>query len=701
MAKSNGRIPHDRSPFAGLPDPIAMDQMARAVENAATSRSLYLRRFLDPRRDLNDECGYPETGAIGAKDLRDMYDRDPVAERVVGLMPDECWSVWPEVYEDEDEDVTTPFEEAWGKLPSTMRGQSWYEGEEGSPIWEMLRRADRLCGIGTYGILLIGLDDGMDLREPVQGKGGRKLLFMRAFDESMVQVTRYNTDITNPRYGQPEEYMVTFYDPNEQSKGGIGLPMASRMVHWSRVIHLADNLGSSEVFGAPRLRPVLNRIMDLQKLYSGSAEMYWRGAFHGLSLETHPQLGGDVTIDTDDIKDSMEQYMNGLQRYLVTSGMSVKPLSPTIADPTGQINAHIDAICIQLGVPKRIFMGSERGELASSQDEGTWNDRLRDRQNGFITPRIVVPFVDRLIQMGVLPQPEQYSVVWPDLEALSEQEQATLAVTRTDAIVKYVQGGAEGLIVPHDWMTRVLGLTSDEADEVLESAEEHQAEMEEEKQAQAEEQQAAQIEMMKQQAALQPQAIPGQPAAKGNVPPQFQKKPPTGAAAAVTTAAAITKKKEAGKPKPPFLRNAFCATGEGGGIDPSCGKGEGGGERKKTGDYKKADKEDIRDAREVLLSYAEDNSNGLLGPEGKEFDGKDVFAAALKHASIVKIPIKDLEPESFPDHDPVSTSKPIIVVEYYNGERLLADGNQRFYTAKEAGQKTIKALLVKLKDAHV
>lgn len=529
-----------------------MKQLEGLVGNVMMARSELFRQIFDPRRDIDDECGYPRSqtgsgaGAINSELFKTLYEREAIAARVVQVLPKESWQVQPLVYEDEDTENITEFEEAWDALGKDLRGGdgSYYLEEEGSPIWEHLRRADIQSGIGHFGILLIGIDDGLDLGEPADGvvtlesptvqrsfinnaeyksyrkhyaqrsiptqpvnklpvyeyakedthvksNGGlpvlvnyremtsdeikqedaltgnrvsstpgdsgvardfntvsgaglsgpndgrgstttplgtdaqyigvqlgpsefistepssekHKLIYLRSFDESLVQVVQYEANVRNPRFGQPVMYRVTLNDPREQHSG-IGLPMATVRVHWSRVIHLADNLGSSEIFGVPRMRPVLNRLLDLRKLYSGSAEMYWRGAFPGLSLETNPQMGGDVNVDVTATKTMMENYMNSLQRYLVLIGMSAKTLAPTVVDPTPQINTQLEAICIQLGIPKRVFCGSERGELASSQDDASWNDRLRERQNNYITPRIIVPFIDRLIAMGVLPAPK-------------------------------------------------------------------------------------------------------------------------------------------------------------------------------------------------------------------------------------------------------------------------------------------------------
>jgi hypothetical protein len=437
---------------------------------------------MDPRRDIDDECGYPATENIRRDEYRELYDREPIATRVVQLMPRQCWKTSPSVFETEDVGEITKFEGAWNELGRSLRGTGWYQDQEGNPIWEYLQRADELSGIGSYGVLLLGIDDGLELSEPIEGvetvsqgkalKEGRRLLFLRAFDESLAQITAYEEDVTSPRFGQPVKYNLSFSDVS-LVEAATGTPLTTKEVHWTRVVHLADNLGSSEVIGVPRMRPVLNRIMDLRKLYGGSAEMYWRGAFPGLSLETDPSLGEDVEVDTDSVKDALENYMNGLQRYITLQGMTANSLAPQVVDPTPQIDAQIQAICIKLGVPKRIFMGSERGELSSTQDESAWNDEVRGRQNGYVTPRIIVPVIDRLIVLGILPTPKGYSVVWPDLDAMTEDEQAGVAVKRTDAMAKYVQGGVEALIPPLEYFVNVLGFTQEEAAAILEATMEH------------------------------------------------------------------------------------------------------------------------------------------------------------------------------------------------------------------------------------
>jgi len=605
LTGNNNGIVHHNSPFGGFADPIAINRLQETVANWFSAESSTFRRdplsqTLDPRRSIADECGYPNTFGIPPTLYRELYMRDPIGRRVVQLMPKECWQTQPSISEDDDPEKSTDFEEAWDELGQSLRAEKcWYQDEEGSPIWEHLRRIDILSGIGHFGVLLIGVDDGKNLDQPIDGvvsltpqstdykanprseydtpgrnaftypstpvvnsairdegwEGGKKkdqiiseeneyivrnknpnddriqrgsgyasdqfyeqttpnqndpgnwgyastvaplgtdaqyvgvelsppqypinkpsskqrrILFLRAFDEALVQIVQYEADIRNPRFSLPIMYRITLNDPRDQHSG-VGLPLATVRVHWSRVVHIADNLTSSEIFGDPRMRSVLNRLLDLQKMYGGSGEGYWRMASPGLSLETHPQMGGDALINKPQLLNDLEQYFNGLQTQLILRGMAAKTISGTVQDPAGFIESQITAICIDQGCPKRVFMGAERGELASSQDDDNWNDRKRERQLNYITPRIIVPFIDRLILIGVLPEPEGYSVTWPSLDAISAKDKAMIAFQKTQAAALYVSGNLETFITPLDYMTDFLEIEDDRAKAMLKASQE-------------------------------------------------------------------------------------------------------------------------------------------------------------------------------------------------------------------------------------
>ena len=364
-------------------------------------------------------------------------------------------------------------------MSNGLSGTSWYGGEDGNPIFAALHQVSILSRIGHYGVLLFGLggEDGADLSQPIElsttgGKKTRELIYLKAFAEPQAQINSFNTDPGSPRYRKPESYNLTFDDAMAMkvTSDSVAVPVADAInVHWTRVLHVTEN---REVFHAPACRVHWNRLQDLEKVYGGSAEMFWQGAFPGLFFGTHPQLGGDVTVDASSMKDMIEQYSNSLQRWLMMTGMDAKSLAPQVSDPTNQINIAIEAIAIGEDCPKRVFLGSERGELASSQDEKQWNETMVYYRSLKTTPNLIVPCYDRLIQYGVIAPPkETYQVEWPETEKMTEDAKADRALKLTQSIAAFIAAGGTQIIPLDVFLTSVLGFSLEEARSIMEEIE--------------------------------------------------------------------------------------------------------------------------------------------------------------------------------------------------------------------------------------
>lgn len=437
--------------------------MTGLVRNLLISRTAWLQKLLDPRRDIDAECGHPTE--ILVKDYSHFYDRGDVARRVVNIYPEESWNQTPEILEDEDEEETA-FEKAWSDLEKDFK------------IWHYLQRVDILSGIGRFGVLLIGIDDGKDLREPVEGTA-HQLLYLRPFEENYVTITSLETDSSDPRFGQPKLYSIAFADtalgttPSARDTGASTSKdqrdSQQLVVHWSRVIHVADNRQNSDVLGRPRMEIVFNRLLDLKKIAGGSGEMFWKGGFPGLSLEA-ANPDDDVTFDAEATNAQMDKYMNGLQRYISLVGMTAKSLAPQVADPGPSAEIQLKLISVALSVPWRVFIGSEQGQLAADADSVAWSKRIDRRREEYLSPFIIDPLIKRFIEIGILPEPKEIQIKWPDIHTPSDEEKATVAEKRTNALSKYVQSGVDALIPPFHFLTLVLDFSDDEANAIIDEA---------------------------------------------------------------------------------------------------------------------------------------------------------------------------------------------------------------------------------------
>ena len=383
----------------------------------------------DGNRDLYKALGYPTTEP-NFKDYLNRYQRQDIAKAVIDRPVVATWQGPLELIETDDAEETE-FEEAWRKLNRRL------------DIKSVFARVDRLTGLGKYGVILLGLDDVRDstgFMNPVRS-GKRILKYLKPFGESTARISTYEINPRNERYGLPFMYEVEIADSASGRSQTI-------QVHYSRIIHITDNSLESEVFGTPRLRAIYNRLMDMDKIAGGDAEMFWRNArpgYQGL-------IDKDYTITPEaeeEFMDQIDEFENNLRRILINEGITLKELTQQISDPKNHADVILTLISAETGIPKRILSGSERGELASTQDVGEWKTYIKTRREDHAEPRIVRPTIDRFMELGILPMVEdEYNIDWADLFAMSELERVEIGKNRANALREYTYNPLEQAIVP-------------------------------------------------------------------------------------------------------------------------------------------------------------------------------------------------------------------------------------------------------------
>lgn len=438
------------------------------VENAERLiRSELIKHLIDEKRDVNAEAGYPDI--LYPQDYWNMYEREGVSQRVVNVYPKECWRLKPHVKENEDE-TDTEFEKAFDALLKATN------------LWHYLLRADICSGIGRYGVLLVGTDDGLPLEQPVDGwnedrplepiKSERNIIYLRAFDERLAPVSKWNEDQTNPRYGYPDMYNLEFVD-YKSSSGEDGTTAQRNSttvpVHWTRVVHFADNILTNDVLGTPRMEASFNYLWNIRKILAGSGEGYWQTATPIFDFSTNPEYG--MQLDEESLKQNIQQVIHGFQRYITGEGGKWNTLSPNIGDPENHFMIQVKAISATTGIPIRKLIGTEQAHLASTQDSESWNEKLAARQEDYLTPAVVVRTIRHLQLIGVLPPTEEDPIVdWPDLNETKEEDRATTAGKWTEALSKYVAGNVVQLVPEREYMIHVLGWEENKVDAILAQA---------------------------------------------------------------------------------------------------------------------------------------------------------------------------------------------------------------------------------------
>lgn len=404
----------------------------------------------DGQRDYYDLFGYPR--CVGINDFRAKYARGDISGRIVDAYPDACWLYPPLAVEDEKKQDLTPWEKEVEDLFKELK------------LWQAIHKLDVLCQLGKHAVLFIGLPGNVSL--PPKKK--LKPLFLMPLAEDVASVHAKDTNPNSPRFGLPVSYKISVE----------GTP--NLIVHYSRVIHVAERTVDNPLIGQSILERIFNRILDLEKVVGSSAEIWWLNGRGGLALESD----SDTTIEQPDAEamtEAVAAYQHGITRWLKLQGVTAKPINHAIPSPKDNFEILISIISGACAIPQRILLGSERGELASGQDETNWNNRISERRTKFCEPVVIGPFLDRLIELEIIgkPKDEVYVWEWPELNKISPKDQAEISGKVASAISTYANSPeADMIITPQQFVEEVLKMEYRE-DEIKKLLEEERKQMDE------------------------------------------------------------------------------------------------------------------------------------------------------------------------------------------------------------------------------
>lgn len=417
------------------------DKLAEAIYTLVTNSALIDRMKLagvsgmmfDHSRDVFAAAGYEKRLSFDM--LYDAYRRQDVAKRIVRAAPDETWRLPPAILDGEtaeDGSDQTPFAKA---VAGMIKGAQIGAADAQPGLWHYANRLDRISGIGRYGIMLLGVRGVEDLQEPLlpAKRKPEDLLYISVYHEGKAEIAEYVEDVNDPRYGKPLYYNISV---------GVNADRTTttrRRVHWTHAIHVAEDLEDDDTFGTPRLEACWNRVADILKIMAGSGEAAWKLLDAGHIITTRE--GAKLPSKADDVRaleDQIDEFVNGLRRWLLAEGLDTSRLDGSVTDPSGLVYTNIALISAATGIPQRILLGSERGELASSQDEGNWAKQIETRQQAYVEPQIIRPLINRLIYAGILPMPttENFVVEWKPLVDSDRARDAGIAATVADALTK-------------------------------------------------------------------------------------------------------------------------------------------------------------------------------------------------------------------------------------------------------------------------
>jgi hypothetical protein len=430
---------------------------ARRLASVIASRLLFSQKTgvtHEGKRDVYKALGYAQD--IQPEQYRARYRRNAIAARIVEAMPKATWRGGGEVREDPNPNRDTLFEKAWDQLVLRLN------------VWSVMMRADTLGGIGRFSIMLIGAP-GSDLsQEMPRGRDQKEIIYLTPFAEDDVKVLAIETNLGSARFGHPTMYGIKRLDPQQLAIKDfytidpkvvpIKQPTIEyTKVHHSRVVHLADSILDDQIYGMPRMERVWNLIDDLEKVTGAGAEAFWLRSNPGYQWD----LDKDVELEPEEeeaLKQEADDWANQYTRIARTKGVKINTLGSEVANFSGPTDAILTQIAGGTGIPKRILLGSERGDLASTQDRSNWTERIMDRRTEFAGPMVVRVFVDRLIKYGYLPTPKEYVVRWPLIQNLDEVQRAEIADKLAAINQKQVQAGLPPVVDSNELRDKYLDM---------------------------------------------------------------------------------------------------------------------------------------------------------------------------------------------------------------------------------------------------
>jgi hypothetical protein len=439
------------------PTPVQNTQ-AKVVENKDSNYNRFTSFFsrlgmqYDNEREVYTAVGYPKD--ITFEDYNAKFKRLGIATTVVSAFPDACWRASPIIKE-----VATP-------LQDTVFEKAAAELVENMNLYSYLHRLDVLSGIGAFGVMVMGFGDGQPLSAPVVK--AKKLMYLQPFSEDHVVINEWETNPTSPDYGMPKMYKIEVQ---------VGDDTKEIDVHPSRIFHAAEKRYESDFYGTPRMENVYNHLMDIEKISASSGEMFWRGSNPGLNISIDP----DARLTDEDkaiLRDDITDFINNQKRVLLGEGLDITAIPMGMADPQPHLDAQLKLISAATGIPSRILSGSELGELASTQDSGNFLDRVTARQKTYVTPFLLKPFIDRMIEVGVLPAPSNgYFIEWKDLQTPTDKDKADVGRQITESIVRLSEAMYADNIMPLEKiLEKAFYFTPEEVEATLAKVEENKKE---------------------------------------------------------------------------------------------------------------------------------------------------------------------------------------------------------------------------------
>lgn len=407
------------------------------------------------KRDYYETFGYERI--LTFQHCLNKYARQDIARRVIDQPVDGVWTDPPTLWTESEE-----FDAAWGDLVARLQ------------LFSHLATLDKLAGLGKFALLVVGYDDGRDMSTAVSKKDGRKIIYLQPYGEGSVKIKTFDENQASPRFGKPIMYEVTPGDSSDLSATRLvenGIKRRPFNVHYTRALHVAEGALENALVGHPRMEPCYNLLDDMQKVVGGSAETFWLTANRGLQIDVDKEIEMNAD-DEENLSDEIDEYEHGIRRIIRTRGVKVNNIGSDVPSPEGHFKILIALISAVSGIPQRMLLGAEAGQLASEQDRAQWAQRMQERIATYAEPQILLPFIAMNVTAGALPDPGTIDVDWPEAFKLNPLERGQASAQMARSAANLVRARNESIYPPGAVTIRSQDISVTNAEKAAEAVKE-------------------------------------------------------------------------------------------------------------------------------------------------------------------------------------------------------------------------------------
>jgi hypothetical protein len=374
-----------------------------------------------------DDYGYKNE--LEFEDHYQMYRRFGIAKAGIKMPVNFTWKTFPKIMEGEegDGDVrnnSTPWETLIKSIFKSTK------------LMRKLKRVDEFQRVGHYGAFVVQIRGNQSEAvwdKPLLKIRANQIVKFIPLYEVQLSPTAWDNNEQSERYGQPNMYQ--FQESNLNDSTTQDNRVRSVQVHHSRVIIFAEGADDESIYGVPANEAGFNDLITMEKIIGAGGEGFWKSAaMKTVYTNTNKDAPLPGQEEIDEFNDAIKDFVEGLDKSLMTGGLDPKVLTAAMADPKEPFTIALQSYCAGIEVAAKLLIGSQEGKLASEEDARFTMSAMQSRREDFCTI-MVQSCVDWMTAHGIINKIEYY-VEWDDLLAPSDKDKLELGQTLSKILIE-------------------------------------------------------------------------------------------------------------------------------------------------------------------------------------------------------------------------------------------------------------------------